>query len=103
MPIVKNTYIDYIRNKDFVGNTYIGGRRMKEYFTSVEVSKQFEKTKQWVHWAVNNVEGFPQPSVKVGQYPGWDKEEIAKYKADLEKKAEEAAKAKEAAENKETK
>lgn len=48
--------------------------------SSINVADYFEKSRQWVDWALINLKDFPQPIVEVNRYKGWLRNEVVEFK-----------------------
>jgi len=47
--------------------------------SSSSVAEYFENTRQWVDWALINIEEFPKP-IEINRYKGWLRNEIVNFK-----------------------
>lgn len=48
--------------------------------SSINVADYFNNTRQWVNWALDNIEEFPKPVVEINRYKGWLRNEIVEFK-----------------------
>lgn len=48
--------------------------------SSISVADYFDNTRQWVDWALKNIEEFPKPVVEINRYKGWLRNEIVDFK-----------------------
>ena len=51
--------------------------------SSSSVAEYFENTRQWVDWALINIEEFPRP-IETNRYKGWVRNEIVAFKEGYE-------------------
>ncbi|MET3689825.1 putative DNA-binding transcriptional regulator AlpA [Priestia megaterium] len=55
-----------------------------QLLSTIQVAEKLGKTKQWVHWAMENIESFPAPHAVINRYAGWKREEVLSFKETLE-------------------